>query len=263
MKNKTKKIQSEQKDTVGQTTVLSVNPTQEFIQVGDGIDLNKNTNFHPRSPTAFILDTSGSMNGEPIQELNKALPGLFKELLANDLTSLRVEPSIITCGGDVKVMLPFGPLESVESCTVTLTANGETPLGTAIMKAIDEIEVRKAYYRTEGLSHYVPTIVILSDGRPTDFEWKQASERLHQLSNKGKSSWTVIAVGIGPRADIESLKLITSAAMPPMRLEGLKFAELFRWLSGSIHAATNQAPVGDTTPGIVLPTTPGAVVPAS
>lgn len=237
------------------------NQTPQFLHYGDNVQLNVNDNYHPRCPVAFILDVSGSMFGEPIAELNKALPGLFRELLKSDLTAARVEPCLITCGGEAKVVQPFAPLRTLAKYEANLRAEGATPLGAAITLAIQEITQRQAQYRADSLASYVPAVVILTDGNPTDYEWTQASAELGRLARQDGKGWTVIAIAIGEAADIAALKVITAPELPPLRLHGLQFAELFKWLSTSLRVGTSRAPSGNNASGVILAPAPGVVTP--
>src|SRR5690554_6462761 len=61
-------------------------------------------NPEPRCPVALVLDTSGSMHGAPIVELNEGLRA-FGEAIRNDnLPALRVEVAVITFGGKVRAI---------------------------------------------------------------------------------------------------------------------------------------------------------------
>ena len=50
-------------------------------------------NPEPCCPVVLLLDTSGSMNGPPIEELNEALKTFNRELKADPLASLRWPPA--------------------------------------------------------------------------------------------------------------------------------------------------------------------------
>ena len=54
-----------------------------------------------RCPVILLLDTSSSMNGAPIAELNEGLIALRQELLNEAMASRRVELAMVT----------FGPVE--------------------------------------------------------------------------------------------------------------------------------------------------------
>ena len=102
-------------------------------------------NPEPRVPCVLIVDTSQSMQGARINELNAGLQCYREELLADPLASKRVEVAIVTFGGQVKRRLEFVTAQNFQP--PTLEANGNTPMGQAINTALDMIEERKANYR--------------------------------------------------------------------------------------------------------------------
>src|SRR5437763_906377 len=53
-------------------------------------------NPEPRVPCVLVLDTSGSMQGTPIDELNGGLSTYKSELMADNTASKRVEVAILT-----------------------------------------------------------------------------------------------------------------------------------------------------------------------
>jgi len=62
-------------------------------------------NPEPRCPVVLLLDTSQSMQGAPINELNEGLH-TFEQVLKGDiLASLRVEVAIITFGERCKLLM--------------------------------------------------------------------------------------------------------------------------------------------------------------
>ena len=61
-------------------------------------------NPEPRCAVVLLLDTSGSMHGQPISELNAGLKEFENALKSDRLASLRVEVAVVTFGGSVKVL---------------------------------------------------------------------------------------------------------------------------------------------------------------
>src|SRR5512133_3968976 len=72
---------------------------QNFLDQAEFAD-----NPEPRCPVVLVLDTSGSMKGEPITELNQGLFEFGQTLRKDRLTSLRVEVALVTFGGRVRVV---------------------------------------------------------------------------------------------------------------------------------------------------------------
>ena len=194
-------------------------------------------NPEPRCACMLLLDTSGSMDGEPIRQLNEGLAQFERELKNNDLARLRVEVGIITFGnGGVNCQQEFVTADNF--IAPILSANGATPMGGAVNLAINKIEERKTFYKTSGLDYYRPWIFMITDGGPTDGEiWKQAAS----MSKSKESAKGVAFFSVGVQgADMEVLK--TFSNRPPVLLKGLAFSELFQWLSKSMAKVSESKP---------------------
>lgn len=184
-------------------------------------------NPSPRCPLALVLDTSGSMSGEPIDELNAGVGLLLEELKRDDLARWSVELAAYAAGGSAQRIFDFTVVEEIAG-TVPLHASGSTPLGAAVGMALDDLEQRKARYRAVGTPYYQPWLVIISDGAPTD-SWQMAAQRAHGLSQSKK----LVSLPIGVAgADMGTLGAFS--AKPAVNLQGLKFREFFMWLSASM-----------------------------
>jgi uncharacterized protein YegL len=190
-------------------------------------------NSEPRCPCLLLLDTSGSMNGQPIAELNKGLVTFERDLKGDGLAAKRVEVAIVS----------FGPVQMVQDFTGAadfqaphLNASGNTPMGEAIEKGIDMLKKRKDTYRQNGIAYYRPWIFLITDGAPTD-DIQNAAHLVHQ--GEGAKQFTFYAVMVD-NAPLDSLRTI--AVRTPLRLRGLSFAELFRWLSSSLQSTSRSNP---------------------
>lgn len=201
-------------------------------------------NPEPRCPLVLVLDTSGSMSGKPINELNDGLSLLAEELTADDLASQRVEIAIVTFG-PVKVVQDFVVADQFDP--VPLSTSGVTPLGAAVERAIDMVTERKETYKAAGISYFRPWIFLITDGAPTD-KWAEAKRRVHQ--GEADSAFSFFAVGV---ADADFAVLNELAPRGALALQGLAFRELFQWLSQSQRQVSSSRP-GDQ---VELPPTTG------
>lgn len=192
-------------------------------------------NPEPRCPCLLLLDVSGSMQGRPLDQLNQGLITFKQELMADVLAAKRVEVSIIS----------FGPVKKeVSFCQVSsfnpplLKAQGATPLGEAVFKGVELLKARKEEYRQNGIAFYRPWIFLITDGVPTD-NWQVAADIIRQ--GEQDKAFTFFAVGVDG-ADMKILQQLS--VREPLKLQGLKFRELFQWLSNSMRSVSTSM-VGD------------------
>ena len=194
-------------------------------------------NPEPRCPCLLLLDTSGSMSGKPIAELNAGLRTFREELNSDSMASQRVEVAVITFG-PVKVLSDFQTADMFIPPTLSVT--GDTPMGGAITEGLDMLETRKSVYRHAGVGYYRPWVFLITDGAPTD-SYLAAAERVRQGDNPSKKSFSFFAVGV-EGADMTKLAQICSPDRPPLKLQGLSFRELFSWLSSSLGGVARSQP---------------------
>lgn len=204
-------------------------------------------NPEPRCPVVLLLDTSGSMGGQPIQQLNRGLRALKDELNADALAAKRVEIAAVTFG-PVRVAHDF--VGASAYMPPTLTAGGDTPIGGAVLQGLDLLRQRKAIYEVNGIAFYRPWIFLMTDGAPTD-NVAEASAMLRQ--GEASRSFSMFAVGIGG-ARMEMLAQL-SPARPALRMDGLRFRDLFVWLSNSMRSISQSTP--GTSVALVDPTATG------
>lgn len=209
-------------------------------------DISFVDNPEPRCPCVLVLDVSGSMSGQPIAQLNTGLRQFQQELSGDDLASKRVELAIVTFG-PVRVAQDF--VTADQFTAPKLEVEGSTPMGEAILEALDLVKLRKQQYQANGVAYYRPWIFLITDGAPTD-EWRTAAKAV-QAAEKSKSL-AFFPVGVDG-ADFEVLKQISPRT--PIKLRGLAFRELFQWLSNSLSSVSKSKvgeqlalPAPDTTP---------------
>jgi uncharacterized protein YegL len=210
------------------------------------LDLSKQTPFgvdfsvaefadnpEPRCPCVLLLDNSWSMNGQPIAELNQGLATFKEELLADSLAAKRVEIAIVSFG-PVRVVNEFQTAEHFNP--PHLTAEKDTPMGQAIVRGLELLDQRKALYREHGIPFFRPWVFLITDGSPTD-DWKTAASAVRQ--GEEKRAFAFFAVGV-EGANLDILQHIS--IRQPLRLRGLRFRELFQWLSNSMRSVSRSVP---------------------
>ena len=208
----------------------------EDIEFLENIEFVENP--EPRCPVVLLLDTSSSMSGERINQLNAGIATFKQEVERDTTASLRVEVAIVTFNSDVQTVQDFVTIDQFSP--PKLVAEGLTAMGQGIELALDKVKNRKSIYKENGIQYYQPWVFLITDGGPTD-EWKDAAQRVRQAVAEKKLSF--FAVGV-QGVNMNKLSQIAPPSIPPVKLDGLKFREMFRWLSSSMKRVSSSK-VGD------------------
>jgi uncharacterized protein YegL len=210
-------------------------------------------NPEPRCPCVLLLDTSGSMEGAPIEALHQGVRAFQHELAADTTASRRVEVAVITFDDNVNVVQEFVTADMFQPPVFTA---GHTCMAQAIMDALDLVKSRKAQYAANAIAYFRPWIFMITDGEP-DPE-KESEEFIHAVAERlrqEEDARKVVFYAVGVEgANMKRLKQIS--VRPPVQLVGMNFQAMFLWLSKSMEGVVQGA--GDEQ--LALPP-PGSSVP--
>lgn len=209
-------------------------------------------NPEPRCPVVLLLDASTSMKGAKIDALNDGVDRLNYELRNDPLASLRVEIAMVAVGGRTARVLdvrgrgvPVAPTGDAfapagDFIPPKLDAFGVTPLGEGMRLALTLLRTRKEELRDRGLQIYRPWIVLISDGAPNDAGWER--EAAAAVAAEQENRVAVYPIGV---KDADMATLAQFSSRPPLKLRGLAFNDMFKWLSDSLRTVAQSQP-GDT-----------------
>lgn len=191
-------------------------------------------------PVILLLDVSGSMlNGAKIGNLNDAVRDMLETFSGTENSETEIHVAVITFGAEVLLHQPLTSASSIR--WRDLSASGGTPLGTAIAMAKAMIEDKDVVPSRA----YRPTVVLVSDGRPTD-SWETP---LHGFIREGRSAkCDRMSMAIGADADETVLgEFIKDTKNPLFYAENARqLKDCFKFITMSVAIRTKSQ-----TPNVV------------
>lgn len=189
-----------------------------------------------RLPVYLLLDTSGSMTGEPIEAVKNGVQMMLHSLRQNPQAIETAFVSIITFDSEAKQLIPLTDLASFQ--TVDLKAAGTTALGAALSLLADKLENEVTKTTLEQKGDWKPIVFIMTDGVPTD-DWQAGFQKL-----KAVKKGLIVGCAAGNNADDKVLKEIADQVVRLSNTDADSIGKFFQWVSASI--ATTSTKVEET-----------------
>jgi len=186
-------------------------------------------------PVVLLLDTSYSMQGSKIDNLNKAVKTMIEEFKKVQTKERFIKVAIITFGNG-GVQLHTKNMENVLDINFQdLSVGGSTPMGTALRMAKDMIEDRNIITSRD----YRPAVVVVSDGQPND-EWRKPLDDFINTGRTKKSDR--LALAIGSDADIDVLNRFIEGCDNPVFFaqEAKDIVDKFKQITMSVTMRTKS-----------------------
>lgn len=190
-----------------------------------------------RLPVYILLDTSGSMRGEPIYSVNVGLQAMLSALRQDPYALESVHLSIITFDIEAKEYLPLTPLEQVAIGNIDVPDAGATFLGAALELLIQHVDrdVKKSTAAEKG--DWRPLLFLMTDGSPSDlYAYRQAVEEI-----KKRNFGSILACAAGPKAKQDILLELTDRVVTLDTMDSASFLGFFKWVSASVSIGSSSA----------------------
>lgn len=206
-----------------------------------------------RLPVYFLLDTSGSMYGEPIQALNNAMSGMINNLRtdAQALDSLWI--SIITFDREVKEIVPLTELVNFQLPEITCPQSGPTNTGAGLDFIINKVnsDVIKTSPNQKG--DWKPLLFVFTDGKPSDIQFYR--EKIPQI--KALNFGSIVGCAAGNMANDDMLKELTDNVVHLDSADSATLKRFFKWVSETIEQGNKSQ---GTNESIDLPPPPSEII---
>lgn len=204
-----------------------------------------------RLPVYLLLDTSGSMTGEPIESVKNGVQMLVSALRQDPYALETAYLSVITFDSSANQLVPLTELALFQ--TPNINASGTTALGAALELVSDKIESEVVKTTTDTKGDWKPMVFIMTDGVPTD-DWERSLSKFH-----GQKIGVTVACAAGHQADTNVLKKITEIVVQLDTADASSIAAFFKWVSASISTGSQKVESGndiDLTKASELPPPP-------
>ncbi len=205
-----------------------------------------------RLPVYFLLDTSGSMYGEPIQALNNALSGMINTLRADAQALDSLWISIITFDRVVNEIVPLTELAAFQLPEITCPQSGPTHTGMALEMLSKKVpaEIKKGNENQKG--DWKPLLFLFTDGKPSDMQLYREMIPKIKMLNFG----AIVCCAAGNLADDSLLKELTNDVVHLDTADSATLKQFFKWVSETIEQGSKSQGTGEHVP---LPPPPSEI----
>lgn len=205
-----------------------------------------------RLPVYLLIDTSGSMKGEPIESVKVGLEAMIASLRQDPFALESVNISIITFDSSVKQLLPLTELENLQLPEISTPDSGPTHLGAALELLCKVVDKEVQLSTPERKGDWMPLLFIMTDGKPSDIQLY--NQIIPEVKKKHFAS--IIACAAGMHARTEPLKLLTEQVYSLDTVDSSTFKQFFKWVSDSIGVGNRSIGAADE---LILPPPPAEV----
>lgn len=182
-------------------------------------------------PVFYVLDTSGSMEGERIAALNKAMGETTWALSqqAEKNADALVKIAVLEFNSGCQWVQPEGPEDMEDFIWSDLSAGGMTDIGRALKELDDKLSPDKFLQSDTGMC--LPVIIFMTDGFATD-NYKKALEQIRK--NKWFVHGTKVGFAIGDNPDIAMIADVVGDSAAVIYTEDMeKFASQLKFVTAT------------------------------
>ena len=199
-----------------------------------------------RLPVYILIDTSGSMFGEPIEAVKVGLADMVASLRTDPYALETVWVSIITFDREVKQILPLTALEDMSIPDIKTPESGPTHTGAALKMMIEKYHQEVMLSTPQQKGDWMPLLFLLTDGKPSDIMlYNQQVQVIKKLPFSN-----IVACAAGPKALTEPLKLLTDNVFSLDTMDTNSFKSYFKWVSQQVSMggkSVGTLETGDTS----------------
>ncbi len=205
-----------------------------------------------RLPVYILIDTSGSMKGEPIEAVKVGLNDMVASLRQDPYALETACISIITYDRDVRQILPLTELADLQLPEIICPDSGPTHTGAALNMLCDCYDREVNMGSREQKGDWMPLLFLLTDGKPSDLMvYDEAIQKV-----KARQFTNIVACAAGAKAKTEPLKKLTRDVFSLDTMDSTTFRKFFQWVTINVQQGGRTVGVTDS---VELPPPPTEV----
>jgi len=189
-----------------------------------------------RLPVYLLLDTSGSMSGEPIEAVKNGVQVLISTLRSDPYALETAYLSVITFDSSARQLVPLTELSMFQMPEIK--ASGATAFGEALSLLANKISIEVTKTTAEEKGDWKPIVFLMTDGGPTD-NWQQGLADF-----KKQKVGMVVACAAGQGADTNILKQVSEIVVQLDTADSATIKAFFKWVSASISTTSTKVETG-------------------
>lgn len=197
----------------------------------------------------FLLDTSGSMRGEPIAALNNGFNGLISMLRSDPQAMDSLHISVITFDREVKNIIPLIDLASFHPVEIKCPDSGPTHTGEALEMVYNLVNKDLIKGSEDRKGDWKPLLFVFTDGKPSDLQrYREIVPKIKKLD-----FGVIVGCAAGPKAEISFLQDLTDTVVKLDTTDATTLTTFFQWVSSSIEMGGKSQGTGEA---VALPPPP-------
>lgn len=197
----------------------------------------------------FLLDTSGSMRGEPIAALNNGFNGLINMLRTDPQAMDSLHINVVTFDREVNNLIPLVDLASFHPVEIKCPDSGPTHTGQALEMIYDLVKKDLIKGSADRKGDWKPLLFIFTDGKPSDLQ--KYREMIPKI--KSLDFGVIVGCAAGPKAEVSFLQELTNNVVKLDTTDASTLTTFFQWVSSSIEMGSKSQGTGES---ITLPPPP-------
>lgn len=207
---------------------------------GDYEEVNLEVVNESHMPVVIVADISGSMDGLPIENLNKSINRFANDVCKDPKAAKRVDVAVIGFNDAPHIEQNWRPITKMNR--VNFVADGGTDISAALEKGVEMLRERGHLYEDVCIDVKMPYLILITDGYGGDVteiakvikkRTEEHKMKLWVLAVKGYDKNTVAQLTDGKRV----FELVDE--------DGYDFSEFFDFMAVSVKAVSTSAPDQD------------------